>query len=202
MWETISGIIISFGGAGAIIAFIVKFAAEHLANRISEKYKHDFDVKIEQIKADLENRNHSYQAKFDKEFQLYGKLTAAFFCMKNSIFWLFPTTFDYPPLDEEEKNNFYTSRYKNAYTDLKAASTALGENSIFIPKNIYLMFEDILRLCSIQYDLFPTCGQHLKNKNSSENQIMRECVERSREIQNQFDTMTQKLREYIAQKLE
>ena len=51
LWETISGIIISVGGAGVIIAFVVKFAAEHLANRISEKYKHDFDVKIEQIKS-------------------------------------------------------------------------------------------------------------------------------------------------------
>jgi hypothetical protein len=201
-WETISGIIISVVSSGAIIAFVAKFAAELLANRISEKYKHDFELKIEQLKADLENRNHSYQTKFNKEFQLYGKLTASFFCLKNSIFWLFPTAFDYPPSDEEEKLKFYTKRYNKAYTDLIAASTALGENSIFIPENIYLMFEEILKLCSIQYDLYPTCGQHLKNKSPSENQILRECKERSSDIQKQFNTLTQKLREYINQKLE
>ncbi len=202
LWETISGIIISVGGAGVIIAFVVKFAAEHLANRISEKYKHDFDVKIEQIKSDLENRNHSYQAKFDKEFQIYGKLYSAFFCMKNSVCWLFPLSFDYPPSDKKAKEKFYNNRFNKAYIDMTAASKALGENSIFIPDNIYSLFIEILELCTKQFDLFPSCGPHLDNLNQEEKKILHESINRTSEIQDKFNTLTQKLRLYIAQQLE
>lgn len=201
-WETVSGIILSVGGAGAIIAGIVKFAANQIAQQMTLQYKNELDKEIERLKADLVNRNHSYQAKFDKEFHLYGKLMASFLCMKKTVFWLFPVAFDHPPSDKDAKLEFYTKRYNEAYADMENARMALGENAIFIPEDIYAMFDEILGLCVVQYNLFPMCGPHVENKGHEIANIMSECYRRSSEIQEKFDVMTKKLRTYIAQQLE
>jgi hypothetical protein len=201
-WDIVQKIIVSVGGSGIIIAAIVKFAANQLANRISDKYKYELNTQIEKLKSDLSNKSHSYQAKFDKEFNLYGKLVANFLSMKKSVFWLFPIAFDHPPSDAQEKIKFYEKRYNDAYEDIEKARQSLGENAIFIPEDVFTLFDKVLTLCTTQYNLFPMCGQHIENMGSEERKISHECFKRTQEIQDEFNNLIGQLRTYIAQQLE
>lgn len=200
MWETVSGIIISVGGAGAIIAAVVKFSASRLAERISDKYKHELSAQMERLKADLLNRNHSFQAKFDKEFEIYGKLMPAMLELTEKTFWLFPQAFDYAPQDEKERKQFYKKRYEGVFEALKRTQQALGEYAVFMPEHIYNRVFDVFRLCQTQYNLYPHFGD-IANRESSSFKVSDKCFERTNEITSKYDGLIKELREHIANQL-
>lgn len=183
IWETVSGILVSVGGAGFIIWGIVKFAANRIADQLTIQYKNELDKEILKIKAELENDSHSYQAKFDKEFNLYGNLMNSFFEMVKRVYWLFPSGLDFPPTDKSEKKAFYEKRYNDAYESLKEAQLSLASNSIFIPDNIYKRFENILTLCRYQYNLFSSCNPLVEiNGISAMLNTQRQCFDRTVQI--------------------
>lgn len=201
-WQTVSGILASIGGAGFIIFCIVKFAVNRIADQLTIQYKNELDKEILKIKANLENDSHSYQAKFDKEFNLYGKLVNSFFEMVKVVYWLFPSGLDFPPTEEDKKKAFYEKRHNDAYESLKEAQMNLASNSIFIPDDIYKRFDNILTLCRYQYNLFSSCNP-LVNVNGV-NAILKtqvECFSRTDQIQNEYDSLVKYLREYIANQL-
>ena len=200
MWETVSGIIISVGGAGAIIAGVVRFSVSRLAERISDKYKHELDSQMERLKADLLNRNHSYQAKFDKEFEIYGKLMPAMLDLTGKTFWLFPQDFDYPPEDKEEQKKFYQKRYEDVFDALKRTQQALGEYAVFMPEHIYSRVLEVFRLCQIQFKSYPNFGP-LREKDSESSKLSLKCFERTKEITSKYDELIKELREHIADQL-
>ena len=200
IWETVSGILVSVGGAGAIMCGIVKFAANRIADQLTIKYKNELDKEILKIKADLENDSHSYQAKFDKEFNLYGKLMASFFEMVKTVYWLFPYGIDYPPTDKNEKKVLYEERYNKAYESLKLAQQNLAANSVFIPEDIYKKFSYVLSLSRTQYNMFPHFSSLVDLDGSIAN-MRSECFKRSNDIQDEFDSLIVYLREYIANQL-
>ena len=202
IWETVSGILVSVGGAGAIMWGIVKFAANRIADQLTIKYKNELDKEILKIKAGLENDSHSYQAKFDKEFNLYGNLMNSFFEVVKRVYWLFPSGFDYPPTDESDKKTFYEKRYNDAYESLKEAQLNLASNSIFIPDDIYKRFEHILTLCRYQYNSFSMCSPLVKiDKVSTLLKMQTESFARTNQIQDEYDSLVNYLREYIAHQL-
>lgn len=201
-WQTVSGILASIGGAGVIIACVVKFTINRIADQLTIQYKNELDKELLKIKADLENDSHSYQVKFDKEFNLYGKLMDSFFEMVKKVYWLFPSGLDYPPTDESEKKAFYEKRYNDAYESLKNAQLNLASNSIFIPDDIYKRFENILTLSRIQFEKFPFCGQLVAvNGVNAILQAQIGCYTRTDQIQDEYDSLVKYLREYIANQL-
>ncbi len=199
-WQHIFGFIASFGGAGAIIWLVVKFAANRIAERMSNKYKAELNSRIETLKADLSNRNHSYQAKFDKEFGIYGKLMPALLELTEKTYWLFPYGFDHPPQDEEEKKVFYQKRYEAAFDALKNAQNVIGGYSIFMPEDVYNRINEFYRLCKLQFNLFPNFGP-MGMKDAGSNEIRSECYRRSNEISSKFDELVRQLRAYISEQL-
>lgn len=202
IWETVSGILVSVGGAGAIMWGIVKFAANRIADQLTIKYKNELDKEILKMKADLENDSHSYQAKFDKEFNLYGKLMNSFYEMRKTVFWLFPTCLYVPPTDEGEKKAFYEKRHVDAYNALTDAQLNLASNSIFMPDDIYKRFEQILNLCRSQHNMFPLCSPLVDvDRSPSLAKARLECIARTDQIQGEYDSLVNYLREYIANQL-
>lgn len=199
-WQHVFGFIASVGGAGVIIGFVVKFAANRIADRMSDKYKAELNGQIETLKADLSNRNHSFQAKFDKEFGIYGKLVPALLELTEKTYWLFPYGFDYPPQDEDEKKAFYQKRYEAAFDSLKKAQYTLGGYSVFVPEEIYNSINEYYRLCKLQFDLFPNFGP-MGMKDAESNKIRSECYKRSNEISSKYDELIRQLRSYICDQL-
>jgi len=201
-WQTVSGILASIGGAGFIIFCIVKFAVNRIADQLTIQYKNELDKEILKIKADLENDSHSYQAKFDKEFNLYGKLVSSFFEMVKVVYWLFPSGLDFPPTDESKKKAFYEKRYNDAYEPLRMAQLSLTSSSIFISNDIYERFNKILSLCRTQYNLYLTCNPMVDaNGSRAILNTKMECIQRTTQIQTEFDSLIVDLRTYIANQL-
>ena len=196
MWEIVSGIIVGAGGVGAITVFVVKFIANHVATRTIEKYKHELDARIEQLKADLDNRNYSFKVKFDKEIELYSKLMPAAFEMAKTTFWLFPIAFDHPPQDLEEKKAFYQKRYESVHKSLNETRQILDASAVFMPEHIYNIANELFKLCKIQFDLYPMAGP-MKENRPEYAQIAHECLKRSEEISDKYDELTKELRNHI-----
>lgn len=188
-------IILGAGGAGAIIAGVVKFAVGQISQQLTLQYKSELDSQIERLKADLANRNHSYQAKFDKEIELYSKLMPAAFEMAKTTFWLFPIAFDHPPQDFEKKA-FYQKRDESVHKSLNETRQILDASAVFMPEHIYNVANELLKLCQIQFDLYPMAGP-MKENRPEYAQIAHECLKRTEEISDKYDELTKELRRHI-----
>lgn len=181
-WNTILAVFGSVSGlGGAIIAGI---------------FKHQSDAKIERLKADLSNKAHSFQAKFDKEIELYSKLMPAAFEMAKTTFWLFPIAFDHPPQDLEEKKAFYQKRYESVHKSLNETRQILDASAVFIPEHIYNIANELTKLCQIQFELYPMAGP-MKENLPEYAQIAHECLKRTEEISDKYDELTRELRKHI-----
>ena len=189
-------IILGAGGAGAIIAGVVKFAVGQISQQLTLQYKSELDSQIERLKADLVNRNHSYQAKFDKEIELYSKLMPAAFEMAKTTFWLFPIAFDHPPQDFEEQKAFYQKRDESVHKSLNETRQILDASAVFMPEHIYNVANELLKLCQIQFDLYPMAGP-MKENRPEYAQIAHECLKRTEEISDKYDELTKELRRHI-----
>lgn len=199
-WQVVAGILASVCSAGAIIGFVVKLAANHLADRLAQKYQHQLDLKTEEIKADLENRNHSYQAKFDKEFEIYGKLVPALLELNEEVQWLYPDGFDRLPQEEDEKLKVYQERYENAIKALKKAQHALGAYSIFMPEGIANKIQKLIEVCQLQCYFYTWAGP-MRKDGKEIFEIQSKCTERTGEIRQKHADVVKMLREYIRAQL-
>lgn len=197
LWQTVLAIIGSVGGAGAIIVAIVKITSDIIADKLSQKYELKLNKELEEYKAELDKRTYISHARFDMEFSIYGKLSEAFLCMEQAAYWLFPEGLDCLPLDEEERRKIYIERYEKAREAIDEAGKVLGNNSPFIPADIFEAFDEIRRLCTRQYNMYNWYGPLRSQNEYSETVLKQEndCWERTREIADK------QMREYL-EKLE
>lgn len=70
--------LVSVGGAGGLIAIVVKFSSNLIAERLSQKYQLDIQKALEKYKAGIESKTYISKARFDREFSMYQEL-----CEKN-----------------------------------------------------------------------------------------------------------------------
>ena len=181
-WNTILAVFGSVSGLGGAI--------------VAGAFKHHFDAKMERLKADLSNRTHSSQAKFDKEIELYSKLMPAMLDMVGRTFWLFPQQFDHPPQDKEEQEAFYRKRLEETLAALNTSLRSLEECSVFMPEAIYDKANELYRLCKLQFDLFPVFGP-MGMKDSGSTKVYFECMERTNEITTKYQSFVKELRLHI-----
>ena len=73
--EAVGLIILSMGGAGAIIMSVSSFLANKIATRLEQKYKLRIDKELEAYKAGLTQRSYVTKVQFDIEFEVYRKLS-------------------------------------------------------------------------------------------------------------------------------
>lgn len=175
----------TFGGVcgiiGAIIAGLIKYQS---------------DKKLEQLKSDLSIRNHSCLVKFDKEIEVYSKITPAIIELIRTIFWLFPQAFDMLPEKKEERKQIFQKRYNDSCTAVNNARKVLEECSIFIPTEIYELTSNLIQQCKIQCDHYPHFGPTgLKDPESVK--ISLECLKRTTEISSKYNELTQEIRKHI-----
>lgn len=203
LWQTVFAIIGSVGGAGVIIAASVKFSADFIANKLSQKYELKLNKELEEHKASLDKKTYISRSRFDMEFSIYGKLSEVFLSMEQAVYWLFPEGIDYLPIDEDERQKIYIERYKKANETITEATKVLGTNAPFIPADIFKAFDEIRRLCTRQYNMYNWCGPLSSRHEYSEAALKQEndCWERTREIADKENQLIDRLREYL-EKLE
>ncbi|MEG2014069.1 MAG: hypothetical protein RR063_12875, partial [Anaerovoracaceae bacterium] len=78
VWQTVFAIIGSVGGAGVIIAAVVKFSSDKIAERLSAKYQLKLDKELEAFKGRLDRKNYVSRVRFDAEFAIYRELSQVF----------------------------------------------------------------------------------------------------------------------------
>lgn len=156
-WETVLKIIgaaiLSAGGAGAIIVSCVKFAADHLANRMLQKYDAKLTKDIEQYKHELEMETEKYRRKsesltfvtktqFETEFRAYQIIFECMYDFETCTAMLYPLV-DWSPSNENEQREVNKKRfleYRDAYNKF---SEVLEKNAPFIPEENYNMLNSL-----------------------------------------------------------
>lgn len=205
--QIVGGIIVSFGGATAIVGAGVKWCADRIAERLSSKYEMKLNKELESYKAQLDKKTYISRARFDAEFQIYKDLSEKVLSMVECTYWLFPRCLDKVPMDEEERKKIYLERYKNANEAIGQAQSSIRANAPFIPKGFYEQFEEIAMLCLQQYNMYAWCGEltqvSKKSMRPSEAMLKEEekCWTRTEQIWQKRESLMQSLREYL-QKLD
>lgn len=157
-WDTVFKIVLSIvgsvGGAGAIIAFAVKFSANLIADKLKKKYELETTKKLEEYKSKLENKNYISKTRFDTEFSIYRTLSVAFFDMVKNISIMIPEGYTKVPADSKAKKEYDKRIYDRALTAVVKAQDTLNGNAPFISEDMYNEYSAILKLCNLQLDVF------------------------------------------------
>lgn len=203
IWKTVLAIIGSVGGAGAIICFVVKFASDIIADKLSQKYEWKLNKELEMYKAGLDKKTYISRTRFDMEFSIYSKLSETFFSLVSETYWLFPTGLEHIPFDDEDYQSYLLKRTQKASEAISEAGKALGANAPFIPAEFYESFSEIRKLCVLQYSVYLWYGPTGNHRSDTEEylKLETECCERTKVILAKIEQVTIQLREYL-EKLE
>lgn len=73
--QVVAATIVSAGGIGGLIIFVVKFTSGEIAKRLSQKYQVTLQEELERHKSKLESKIYISKARFDREFAMYQELS-------------------------------------------------------------------------------------------------------------------------------
>ena len=212
-WDTVLTIIgatfFSVGSAGAIIAACVKFAANHISEKMVRKYdaklskdlesyKHELEIETEKYKQRAERLTFVTQKQFDTEFLAYQVIFDNLFSFSAHTAKLYPT-FDSVPADEEERKEVYTKRYLDYRESFNRFSEALEKNAPFVPKKHYELFDGLRQRAHELGCMYPDvriCGDPIYAEDYKE--IAKENYQRTREFKNEILNAQDTIRDYLA----
>ena len=157
-WDSLlklmGSVVLSLGGGAAVALFIFHFMADRLAERLKGKYQLELDKKFETYKANIENKKYVTKTKFDAEFDLYRRLSRAYFEMIKYISVMIPRGYATVPADEETRKKVDEEHYDAARKAVVVAQDELNGNAAFIPETFFDRYDEIRRLCIMQLDEF------------------------------------------------
>ena len=202
-WDIVFKIVLSIvgsvGGAGAIIAFVVKFSANLIADKLKKKYELETTKKLEEYKSKLENKNYISNTRFDTEFSIYRTLSVAFFVMVKNISVMIPEGYTKVPADPKAKKEYDKKVYDLALTAVVKAQDTLNGNVPFISEDMYNEYSAILKLCNLQLDVFSNRWNVLYLASQEEKEKLDfEDYERTGTINKSMKELNNKVRKYIS----
>ena len=200
--------IISAGGIGGIVIGVVKFAANHIAEAMNQKFQASLEKEIENYKAELTQELERYKSelskkeyvtkmRFDAEFQIYRELNAVFFDLVKIINGLIPCGLTKKPLEKADQEKLENERLTQALKLSEDAQDALNKNAPFISEPFYEAYDNILRKCFLQTDVIQEKFNALNfctNKGKPE----LEDYKRTEEINVAFRENNKAIRKYLA----
>lgn len=202
-WDTVLKIVLSIvgsvGGAGAIIAFVVKFSANLIADKLKKKYELETTKKLEEYKSKLENKNYISKTRFDTEFSIYRTLSVAFFDMVKNISVMIPEGYTQVPADPKVKKEYDKKVYNLALTAVVKAQDTLNGNAPFISEDMYNEYSAILKLCNLQLEVFSNRWNVLYLASQEEKEKLDlEDYKRTVTINESMKELNNKVRKYIS----
>ena len=191
--------IVSAGGIGGIVIAVVKFSSDMIASRLSAKYENRLQKEMEKFKTELSKKEYVSKARFDTEFEIYRELSQSFCGMVKDISVMIPAGFSWKPAEEEDQKKYENKCYEAATDSVVKAQDALYSNAAFIPQQFFESFEEILKLCKKQINVFTFRYNVLSLQTEKEKcSLSPEDYNRTEEINKKWIEHINKIREYLA----
>ena len=154
IWSVVGAIIVSVGGAGAIICGVSSFLANRIADRLEIKYQQTLDKELEKYRSALEQKRYVTKTQFDREYEIYGQLSKAFFELQIKLSTI---THEDCYIERKSKKETYEHDiyiFKELTTCAGKAQGVLFENAAFLPETIFSHYEKIYDLANDQFWIF------------------------------------------------
>ena len=209
IWKTVLAIIGSVGGAGIIIAFIGKWLAQLIADRVIQSKQHQMDVELAEMHSKYELELEQYRTKaaeytyisqiqFETEFKVYQSLFQSLYVFGSSTAVLFPE-YDSVPMDLEERKKLYIERYTRFCAAYDEFSSVLEQNAPFIPKHLYESFVSFLSQAKSISCMYPDIRIHsdVSNHNSEDRKIIMANIAKLKEFRENIAAIKSDVRDYL-----
>lgn len=195
-----SVIIVSLGGAGAIIVALTNFIANKIAKRLEDKYQLKLDKELEKYKATLERRTYVTKNQFDLELETYRKITRGVFEFTVAL----NTTIekkDYPR-NEGKSPDKKIEEESYIYHKMTIKASNLQEllyaNAAFIPKQLYNECKELIELVTDQFWIYiERFRSYVSGDITQEQRVTNADKEAFDAIQKKFDIFNDHLRDYL-----
>lgn len=209
IWSFVLTVIASMGGAAVVVGLAVKFTANKIAESLQSKYQLKLDKELEKYKAELDKSKDTHKTnldtkhyisvkRFDAEFEIYQQLSKAFFDAVRDCNVMIPAGFTYIPAEKEDQLKADAEHYKAALISTVAAQNCLHSIASFIPEEFYFGYREILKLMNMQLNAY-MC-RHNKfdlRRQEEKEQFQADDYQRTSEINEKFETLNGKVREYL-----
>ena len=198
VWSVAGAIIASVGGAGIIICAVSGFISERIAKRIDAKYEQRLNKELEQYKTSLEQYRHITKAQFDREFDIYHKLSKAFFSMIVKLSSFTEGTLELKELPKDNKAIKLDEFIRMVKTTSSAQDT-LYENAAFIPKAIFEQYDAIYNKANDLFWLYESRMREFAFGKIEYSELVSEKDKATvKEIEQDFSLVNSALRDYLA----
>ena len=195
----VTACIVSAGGIGGIVIAVVKFSSDMIASRLSAKYESKLQKEMEKFKTELNKKEYVSKARFDTELGIYRELSQTFCTMVKDISVMIPAGFSWRPAGEEAQKKYEDNCYEVATDSVVKAQDALYANAAFIPQQFFESFEEILKLCKQQLNVFAFRYNVLSLETEKEKRsLSMEDYKRTEEINKKWIEHINRIREYLA----
>lgn len=202
-WEKITEIaftvIASAGGIGAIVIGVIKFGADKIADRVSQKYQYKLDSEIEKLKSELSKKEYVSKTRFDAEFSIYRELSLSFSELVKSVSFLIPIGLAKVPSDEDKRKEYEERNYKRTSEAFAKAQDALFSNMPFIPEDFFNGYYDLLKLAHLQTDAYERRFDVLYLVPQKEKeQYSMDDYKRTEELEEKWKKLNESIRNYLS----
>ena len=182
-------------GASFIVACLISALWSIYFNRIKEGQRAEFQKQVEELKARQGRLNYISQTQFDAEFKIYQELSESLFSSILKRYLLFLNGLDKIPTDNEERQEEYRKRYKDATEALFNFQDLVFKYAAFIKEDLYKQFDEIRLLIQLNVNYFPDI--RLRDDVQLPVDAEMDCFNRTKEISDKQDTLIKNLRDYL-----
>lgn len=198
IWSIAGAILASVGGAGIIICAVSGFISERLAKRIDAKYEHRLNKELERYRTTLDERRHITKAQFDREFEIYHKLSKSFFSMIVKLSSFTEGTLELKELPKDNKTVKLDEFIRMVKTTSEAQDT-LYENAAFLPKAVFEQYDAIYNKANDLFWLYESRMRDFAFGKIECSELVSEKDKATvKEIEQDFSLVNSALRYYLA----
>lgn len=195
--EIVLAVLASFGGVSGIFYLVVKKSSEIIAERLQKKYDLKLNEELERYKANIDNKIYISKTKFDAEFDIYRRLSKAFFDLVKNISILIPDGVVYLPADQEKQRQLDNENYLAAKKSYIIAQVELISNAPFIPERFYDEYKNIQKMCKEQLDEFDLRSIPSLSTQEEKETISKDARKITTDINVKFKNLNNEIREYL-----
>lgn len=199
IWEIVLALLTSVGGIGVVIVAAVKLSSHIIAKRLEEKYTLKMNKELEKYKSELGNKTYISKTKFEAEFLTYKELSIAFFDMVLAIGGMIPSGLAIVPADPKKRKEFEEEMYNKAVDNTLKAQNVLNKNVLFISREVYEKYSEILELARLQIEVFQERWNISNIAPAGEKaELKSEDYARTGEINEKYKSLSNIVREYLS----
>lgn len=183
------------------IITIAGFFIPPVRDFVIKQFQSSLDKALEDKKSVNERKNYISKTRFDTEFEIYRQLSKDSFATVKLISRLIPYGLVSVPVfnTEGEKDEYDKKIYKEASDAFLIMQDNLQINAPFIKEELYDGYNEILALCNCQLHVFQQrWNLSFVGVCKDDKLPTTEDYERTKEMQDKFDDLNKKVREYLA----